>query len=336
MTLDQKDLGELDAVLAHSLRERSVPGASVSLIEAGEVVSTRSRGERSSHTQDPCSPDTVFEAASMGKALTGYITMRLVERGDLDLDEPLSHAGRVRIDDGRVDSISARHALTHQTGLWRDDWSAPAYFEHDPGVRFKYSNAGVYALQEALEDLTGLSLQDLARELVWAPLGMKDTSFTWRADYETKAATPHDDAGSTLEKWRPETALAPTSLHSTAPDFARLVAALLAPDRYPDGLGPAGVEEMLRPHVEVHEAWGGGPPDPGSSWGLGWGIQPAKPASFWHWGWNDGFMSFAVGWPEQARGVVAFTNGMNGLWVCKDVVTWFSGAVHPSFRWLEH
>lgn len=329
------NLPELDALLARSLHERSVPGASVSLIKGGEVVS-RSCGLRSSDSQGRCSPDTVFEAASMGKAMTGYLAMRLVERGNLDLDEPLSRVARGKVDDPRFRSITARHALTHQTGLWRDDWDSPVYFEHDPGVCFKYSNAGLQSLQEALEELTGRSLQDLADELVWTPLGMEDTSFIWRPDYETKAATPHDDAGSVLEKWRPETALAATSLHSTAPDFARLVAALLEPDRHPDGLRPVGVEEMLRPQVEVHEAWGGGPPDPGSAWGLGWGIQPTELASFWHWGWNDGFMSFAVGWPEQTRGVVAFTNGMNGLWVCKDVVTWFSGAVHPSFRWLEH
>jgi hypothetical protein len=152
---------------------------------------------------------------------------------------------------------------------------------------------------------------------------MLDTSFVWRGDYEDRAATPHDEDGKPLEKWRPDAAWGPGSLHTTAPDYARFVAA-----------APSLDDEWLTPQIEVHEAWRAGPPLSGSTWGLGWGLQ--DDGSSWHWGWNVGFLSFAVGWPAQRRGIVAFTNGQDGLWICKSVVRWFSGDDHPAFHWLEH
>lgn len=331
------NFSELETLVAEGLEKRCVPGVAVSLIEGGGVESTHCWGVRSSETAEPVEGETIFEAASMGKALVGYVTLRLVEERVLDLDRPLAtYLNSRHVADPRIDLVTARHALSHQTGLWRDSSEAPPYFERDPARGFKYSNEGIYYLQLALEEITGATLESLAQRLMWEPLDMRDSSFIWRHDYEVKTALPHDETGKALEKWRPGTPKGPTSLHTSAPDFARVVAALLNRPARHGVLGGDRIAEMLSPQVEVHEVWGAGPPDPGSFWGLGWGLQLIDPGSFWHWGWNDGFLSFAVGWPGENRGLVAFTNGMNGLWVCKDLVTWFSGVAHPAFRWLEH
>lgn len=306
-------VSELESLIAQGLEQRCVPGMAVSLIEGGEVASTHCWGVRSTLSPEPVDGRTIFEAASMGKALVGYVTLRLVEDDVVDLDRPLTtYLATRHVADARIDLITARHALSHQTGLWRDSWEAPPYFERDPATGFKYSNERIHYLQVALEEITGATLQNLAQRLVCDPLEMGDSSFMWRHDYETKTALPHDEAGKVLEKWRPDAPLGPTSLHTSAPDFARLVAALLDRRARPGKLSADWIAEMLRPQVEVHEAWGGGPPDPGSFWGLAWGVQLTDPTSFWNWGWNDGFLSFAVGWPNESRGLVAFTNGMNG------------------------
>jgi CubicO group peptidase (beta-lactamase class C family) len=88
-------------------------------------------------------PDAIFEAASMGKAVTGYVTLALVAQGSIELDVPLvRYSRRLAPDDDRIEIVTARHALTHRSGLWCDQNPGPLYFEKDPDGEFKYSNAG--------------------------------------------------------------------------------------------------------------------------------------------------------------------------------------------------
>jgi len=313
---------ELETVIRDELAERHTPGVAVSIVEDDTVSQTLCVGTRGNGL--PVEERTIFEAASMSKPVTACVALRLVDEGLLDLDKPLaSYTSKRWIDDPRLDGITARHALTHQTGLWQDSTESAPYFERDPLIDFKYANTGIDYLQFAVEAITGDTLQALATRDVFEPLGMVDTSFVWLDAYESTAATAHDDHGKPLEKWKPSVAYASTSLHTTAPDYARFVAIV-----------PSLNDEWLTPQIEVHEAWGAGPPLPGSTWGLGWGLQ--ADGSFWHWGWNIGFLSFAVAWPAQSRGIVVFTNGQDGLWICKAVVRWFSDEDHPAFHWLEH
>ena len=302
---------DLASLIGEECKRRHVPGVSVATIEDGRLARTSAFG---------VPEDIVFEAASMSKPVTAYVAMQV-----LDLDEPLlRHLRRSYLDDPRLEVVTARHAMTHQTGLMRDSSESAPYFERDPLIGFKYSNEGIQLLQNAVEDCAGRTLEELSSEMVFEPLGMSDSSFLWRNDYDASAATPHDEDGKPLEKNKPQVAWGPGGLHTTASDFARFVAA-----------APSLHDEWLTPQIEVHEVWGAGGPERGSTWGLGWGLQ-ASDGSFWHWGWNIGFLSFAVGWPADRRGVVVFTNGQNGLWICKAVVRWFSGRDHPAFTWLEH
>jgi CubicO group peptidase (beta-lactamase class C family) len=325
------DLGALDSQVSQALQERVVPGVSVA------AVGTKSLACRSWGSAGPGRPmteRTIFEAASMAKPVTTYVALTLVADGSLELDTPLCrYARRKYVEDPRIEIVTARHAVTHQSGLWVETNDAPPHFEKDPAVEFKYSNVGFMYLQSVIEETTGEAF-DVTAERVLRQLGMNDSSWVWRADYEDRFATPHDDRGAVLgEKWRPDVGWAPGSLHTTAGDYARFIQAVLTRR----GPAPARlVNEMLRPQIEVRESWGGGPPGAGSWWGLGIGLQTSEPQSFWHWGWNDGFLSFAAAWPAEEWGVVSLTNGMNGLWVCKEITTALSGRLHPAFRWLEH
>ena len=308
-------MSELESVIADELAKRHTPGVAVSAVEDGAVSWTLCVGTRGSGL--PVEDRTIFEAASMSKPVTACVALHLADDGLLDLDKPLaSYTSRWWIDDPRIDAITARHALTHQTGLWQDSNETAPYFERDPVIDFKYSNTGIEYLQFVCEEIAGESLEALASRIVFEPLGMADTSFVWRESYETTAATAHGDSGEPLEKWKPTVPDASSSLHTTAPDYGRFVAAV-----------PSLNDEWLTPQIDVHEAWGAGPPLPGSTWGLGWGLQ--ADGCYWHWGWNIGFLSFAVAWPAQRRGIAVFTNGQDGLWICKAVVRWSRGRITP-------
>ena len=47
------------------------------------------------------------------------------------------------------------------------------------------------------------------------PLGMTDSSYVWREEYERQAATWHDETAQPTEKWWPAVAVACSSLHTT-------------------------------------------------------------------------------------------------------------------------
>jgi CubicO group peptidase (beta-lactamase class C family) len=88
--------------------------------------------------------------------------------------------------------------------------------------------------------------------------------------------------------------------------------------------------------VRVRQEWDGVVPGD-TWWSLGWGLTSVDGEMYlWHWGWNNGFKSFATASRATRNGVVVLTNGDNGLWVCKAIVTELAGAEHPAFPWLGH
>ena len=77
----------------------------------------------------------------------------------------------------------------------------PAVVEYVPGTKWQYSNIGYVVIQQILEDALGKPFSQIARESVFEPLGMKNSTFTYPLDQNVQAneAWPHDAEG-TLRK----------------------------------------------------------------------------------------------------------------------------------------
>ncbi len=117
-------------------------------------------------------------------------------------------------------------------------------------------------MRKALERKFHRSLEQLAQQQVLGPLGMKDThhSFAYGVD-ASRYARPHGADGKALPlpKNFDREIDAAASLVTTAPDYARMMRALL------DGAGlpPLLFAGTVTP--QAHKA-------PDVDWGLGWGI----------------------------------------------------------------
>jgi CubicO group peptidase (beta-lactamase class C family) len=304
-----------------------VPGLAVTVVQARRVGWTECFGVKRAGEAAPITAETVFEAASLSKPVVAYAALREVERGALTLDKPLArYLDRPYMTDPKGARITARQVLSHTGGLPNWARGKPLAVEGEPGARWRYSGEGYVYLQRVLERVSGQPLADLARRTVLAPLGMAASSFTWRADYEESSAAPHDRAGQPAAKEKPRAANAAASLHCTAPDYARFLAALLDPGAHRDLLPPAAVGAMFVPQVEVD-------PKLGLSWGLGWGLESWNGSRyFFHWGSNDGFRSFVLGNPATGDGLVVMTNGAAGLDLIEELVRTLEGGLHPLFR----
>src|SRR5438876_10037259 len=87
-------------------------------------------------------------------------------------------------------------------------------------------------------------------EAVFIPLGMASSSYTWRPDFDARAATGHDADGQPAEKRKPKEANAAASLHTTAHDYALFLSAVLTGT----GLKPTTLREMETPQVALDPA----------------------------------------------------------------------------------
>jgi CubicO group peptidase (beta-lactamase class C family) len=315
----------------------AVPGLSLAIVRGGEIALIAAFGCRNADTQEPVNPRTVFEAASLSKPVVAYAVLQLVDAGELELDEPLCRFAPIVPDDPVSLRITARHVLSHTTGLpnWRrDEYPLRTYFP--PGARFSYSGEGFVYLQSVIERLTGETLHLVVKRLVFDPLKMRDSSFLWQKRFDGKHAAPHDSAGPMRDKFKPKLANAAYSLHTTAADYARFVVSTLSGSRLnettaalwltPQVFVPKGCFEAL--DIDDPEA------EPGVAWGLGWGLEP-ETGTFFHWGSNPGATAFVLGAPADRSAFVAFMNSDAGLKIVPDIAAEIIPSRHPSFGWLS-
>lgn len=332
-TLAQPRPDEIERSVTRLMEAAEIPGLSLAVVRGGEVIWTGAYGVRAAGSEEPLTRQTVFEAASLSKPVFAYAVLRLAERGVIDLDEPLwSLLQYERLEhDERASSITPRMVLTHTAGL--PNWGGtPLEVRYDPGERWSYSGEGFVYLQRALEEKMGLTLDEIARREVFAPLGMSSSSYVWRPGYEDRAATGHDLIGEPVDKRKPTTGNAAASLHTTAGDYGRFVAAVLRGE----GLTAATLEDMLADHAEVRD-WQSGDVVPRLFWGLGWGLQHGERGkALWHWGDNGTFRCFVIAYPEEEAGLVYFTNSENGLAIAGDLLSELFPDSNHAVNWLDY
>ena len=146
-------------------------------------------------TKRPVHADTLFPAASLGKPVFAYAVLRLAEQGRLDLDRPLkSYVPDHAPADPRGDKITARHVLSHSSGLrnWRNSTDQPLVPDFDPGTRFQYSGEGFYYLQRAVEKISGCAIQPFMEEALFQRFEMPSSTYAWRADTEQRLWLGHN------------------------------------------------------------------------------------------------------------------------------------------------
>ena len=91
VTREQVDaaLSEIDGLVGAEMERSGVPGVAVAVVYGDEVVFVEGYGVRDVGTQDPVSPETVFQLASLSKPITGTALAGLVSDGIISWDEPV-------------------------------------------------------------------------------------------------------------------------------------------------------------------------------------------------------------------------------------------------------
>ncbi|HST62128.1 MAG TPA: serine hydrolase domain-containing protein [Longimicrobium sp.] len=310
-------LAMLDAQAPRWLAEHGVPSLAVAYVHDGQVAWTRVYGEQSQGV--PATDSTLYNIASLTKPVFAELVLRLAADGRLSLDESMApHWTDPDVAaDPRHQAFTPRLALSHQLGFtnWRRETEGVLRIGFDPGTQFRYSGEGYEYARRFTENKMGASLDSLARQYVFGPLGMRSTAFTRQPWFAGRMAIPKGPEGRWGDPSVYDTANAADDIHTTVGDYARFIAAAMEGDGLPaalaaqrDSIHATGVEKCDPAKVRVCPARIG--------YGLGWTLfEYADPAENvrWHTGGDWGEKTIAFYWPGRREGVVMFTNGANGF-----------------------
>jgi methyl acetate hydrolase len=256
--------GDLDKALHAAVSAHEIPGVVAMAANADAVLYEGAIGLRGASGEARMSTDTIFRIASMVKLLTSVAAMQLVERGKLKLDEPAGNIdpvlaapriltgfdakGTPQLREAR-ENLTLRNLMTHTSGfsypLWdsnvlryirfargkKDFPRMPLMFE--PGAKWAYGGS-IDRVSRMVEIASGQGIDKYFRDNITGPLGMGDTGFVITEKQRARQARLHRRGtdgrlvAQPFEKLETPTAFSGGGgIYSTAPDYLRLLQALL-------------------------------------------------------------------------------------------------------------
>ncbi|MFD1927444.1 serine hydrolase domain-containing protein [Sporosarcina siberiensis] len=185
---------EFEKYVEQMMMEEQIPGVAVTVSENGKTIYERGFGKRNLATNEPVTPETIFGVASVTKSFTALAIMKLVEEGQLQVeDSVIKHLPNFRlIDCNHMKEIKILHLLSHTTGLATTERKEElaGFDEHlkyingkewtflgKPGEYFCYNNDMFLLLGAIIEKVTGENYQEYIKTFILKPLEMNRTTY---------------------------------------------------------------------------------------------------------------------------------------------------------------
>ena len=182
------------AVIRALVVEENLPGLSLAVGLAGEVIWAEGFGWADIAERRPVTPETLFRVGSVAKPMTATAVGLLHERGLLDLDAPVRDY--VPSFPEKEWSITTRQLMGHVAGVrnplfdeellyMRDHCESPLdgleLFADEPllfapGTRYQYSSYGWTLVGAVVEAAAGEPFLDFMQREVFDPSDMRDTA----------------------------------------------------------------------------------------------------------------------------------------------------------------
>lgn len=331
LTLEEK-LAEIRIYLEENLHDWNIPGMAVAVVRSDTVLLSEGFGVRSIDGSKKVTPKTLFAIGSTTKAFTATVIGSLVDEGLLDLDEPVrTYLPDFQLQDEYATAhITLRDLLSHRSGLPRHDllwydskftrqelYDRLRYLEPTAELRQKWQYQNLMFMTAGLvaERLTGKTWEELVRERIFKPLGMKDAVFSVD-DMEKSAdhAVPHSkNSEKKIETIEPRNldAIGPAgSIDAGVAEMATWVRLNLNGGELNGTrvLSAEVLREIQSPQAVMSDM----PTINGgifSLYGMGWMLTAYQGHKLVHHGGGiDGFITEVALLPEDDLGVVVLTN----------------------------
>jgi len=354
---------KLDSKISQLIKDAAVTGMSITICNDGKPVYQKLYGYKNGETKAPLQASTNIYGASLSKAVFAVLVMKLVEEKVISLDKPLQdYLPKPVYEYGKGSSwnqdftslkdehlykkITARHCLSHSTGFpnWR--WYEPDQKLHvhfEPGSQYSYSGEGLCYLQFVIEKVTGKLLNELMREKLFGPLGMKNSSYTWEPSYESNYCVGHDTSGKAYQKDKDNAPRSASTLETTPEDYSLFTAAVLQRKILKSATYDTLFTKQLRIRSRVQmgtDAWKDSTDENDAiqlGYALGWGrLETPYGFGVFKEGHGDGFQHYSILFPGKKLGIVILTNSDNGESIFKELLEFAIGDKYTPWKWQRY
>lgn len=330
----------LRAYIQEVLAESEIPGIALSIFRSDTILNIEVDGVRKINSNDGIKINDRFHLGSNGKAMTGFVAARLVEKKLIkwetkifDIFPELKDASNFAFAD-----VTLENLLSHQSRIMQftedDEWALLSNFhgknamqrryaftkwllqqtpvELDSIKKYTYSNAGYSVAAAMMEKVTSKEWENLITEELFIPLKIK-ASFGWPAlaDNTQPWGHWHVDRDSVLsphppeDKYQMDEILTPAGGYSLSIlDYTKFLQINLS--------GINGNDSILKSTTYAHLHYCNfDPSQPLVGWySIGWGVF--KPPNFYTLSIHDGsaetFYCYAILFKEANLGIAIITN----------------------------
>jgi CubicO group peptidase (beta-lactamase class C family) len=175
----------------------------------GKIIYAKGAGLANMEWNIPNAPDTRFRLGSITKQFTATLILQLAEQGKIKLDGKITdYLPDYRKDTGA--KVTIHNLLTHTSGIpsytslpgflqnvSRNPFTVDEFIkkyasgdlEFEPGTRFVYDNSGYFLLGAIIEKVTGKPYEQVLKENIFDPAGMKNSGYDHWGTIINKRAT---------------------------------------------------------------------------------------------------------------------------------------------------
>lgn len=236
-----KRLAAIDSTVMQKMAEQNIPAYCLTIIRNGKTVFHKPYGMASFNPRQACTNETVFGLASLTKTFTALTLLSLVDKGLVNLDDPLSkYIGNLT---RPYQPLTIRQLASMCAGVpsqvsqevaWRDQLEILDHtpLVSEPGSQFLYSNFSYRLIGSVIESVTHRPYFEVVRETILMPFQMNDTATTVMLQGTGRVAQAYGDNQGNgpvrpIEYKNPAISFAAGMLATTSNDLEKYVYGLL-------------------------------------------------------------------------------------------------------------
>ena len=201
----QDQIESLAEIMRQAVEQEQIAGGSFLVAHQGEVVFREAFGYADIESNRPFTTDELLPIASVSKPFMASVLMVLIEQGKVKLDDPvekyLPEFKDKKVEGSRSPArpMTVRHLLSHTAGFWGNKGITPEKMDlirnferplaeavkrmaqydlvYEPGTKWIYSGSGYCVAGRVAEVALGQSLEEIAQDTLFRPLGLSRTTF---------------------------------------------------------------------------------------------------------------------------------------------------------------
>lgn len=349
-TIPNPTFSQVRDTILNAIENGDIPSMAVAVAQDGAIIWEEAFGWANREAAIPATPNTMYSMASISKPITTTGLLILVERGEVDLAEPVNRyiaPAELKAFEGESSDATVTHILNHTSGLpvhysvfYEDEpfRQPPPISEsirrygilvHPPGAVYQYANFGFGLASHIIAKVSGRPYREFMKTEVFLPLGMTHTSIDIGPGLEEYAAVRYAGDGEPVPFYISDHPGA-SQVYSSAHDLIRFGLFHLGHTL------PGQTQIISRASIDLMKRDSDPNPD-NNRYGLGWflsGDEYGYPI-VWHTGSMRGTNTMLKFVPGQDIAVVVLVNTSSDLRqkIPRDII----GILLPDYgeRWRQ-